>query len=291
MQQEVYADLLFLINFSMDYLCLYICVRILRRKMRLGRMLISASIGGIYSVASLFMTTSAPISLLIDVGISLIMCAIVFSDKGRKFSSTLLCLFLFVGISMMTGGCMTAIFNLLNRLDLPLGDIESDGISTYLFAILAAIAGLISLGSGEVISRRSAIKECLLTVTIDKKTLTLRALVDSGNLVKDALSGKAVILVDREALGKITDLDVFEDFSKGRAPRSPKIKGLRLIPIRTASGRGVLTAALADDLTAEIATRKNEQMSLVLDALIAPSDIKNSAAGYDAVIPSEILKP
>lgn len=291
MQQEVYADLLFLINFSMDYLCLYICVRILRRKMRLGRMLLAASIGGIYSVASLFLTTSAPLSLLIDVGISLIMCSIVFSDKGRKFSSTLLCLFLFVGISMMTGGCMTAIFNLLNRLDLPLGDIEADGISTYLFAALAAIAGMISLGSGELISRRSAVKECLLTVTVDKKTLTLRALADSGNLVKDALSGKAVILIDRTELSKITSLADFDNFAKGIAPDAQKIKGLRLIPINTASGRGMLVAAFADKLTAEIATRKNEQLSIELDALIAPSDIKNSAAGCGAIIPSEILKP
>lgn len=289
MQQEVYADLLFLINFSMDYLCLYICVRILRRKMRLGRMLLAASIGGVYSVAALFLTVAAPLSLLIDVGVSLIMCAIVFSDKGRKFSSTLLCLFLFIGISMMTGGCMTAIFNLLNRLNLPLGDIETDGISTYLFAALAAIAGLISLGSGELISRRSAVKECLLTVTIDGKTLTLRALSDSGNLVKDALSGKAVILIDRAELSKITDLKQFDDFSRGIEPDPLKIRGLRLIPINTASGRGMLVAALPDKLTAEITTKKGSS-SIELDALIAPSDIQNSAAGYSAIIPAEILK-
>ncbi|MBE6684636.1 MAG: hypothetical protein E7592_03165 [Ruminococcaceae bacterium] len=291
MQQEVYADLLFLINFSMDYLCLYICVRILRRKMRLGRMLLAASIGGIYSVVSLFLTASVPFSLLIDVGISLIMCAIVFSDKGRRFSSTLLCLFLFIGISMMTGGCMTAIFNLLNRLNLPLGDIEADGISTYLFAALAAIAGLISLGSGELISRRSAVKECLLTITIEGKTLTLRALADSGNLVKDALSGKAVILIDRAELCKITDLKQFDDFARGIEPTPLKIRGLRLIPINTASGRGMLVAAFADKLTAEITTKKNEQISIELDALISPSDIKNSAADCGAIIPSEILKP
>ena len=253
-------------------------------------MLLAASIGGVYSVAALFLTVAAPLSLLIDVGVSLIMCAIVFSDKGRKFSSTLLCLFLFIGISMMTGGCMTAIFNLLNRLNLPLGDIETDGISTYLFAALAAIAGLISLGSGELISRRSAVKECLLTVTIDGKTLTLRALSDSGNLVKDALSGKAVILIDRAELSKITDLKQFDDFSRGIEPDPLKIRGLRLIPINTASGRGILTAAFADKLTAEITTKKSEQLSIELDALIAPSDIKNSAAGYSAVIPAEILK-
>lgn len=289
MQQEVYADLLFLINFSMDYLCMYICARILRRKMRLGLMLLAASIGGIYSVISLFLTVAAPISLLIDIGVSLIMCATVFSEKGRKFSSTLLCLFLYIGISMMTGGCMTAIFNLLNRLDLPLGDIESDGISTYLFAALAAIAGLISLGSGELISRRSSVKECLLTVSIGGKELTLSALSDSGNLVKDSISGRSVILVDRNELSRVIDLSDFDDFANGISHGGQKIRGLRLIPINTASGRGMLVAAPPDRLIAKI-NKKNSTLSIELDALIAPSDIKNSAEGYSAIVPAEILK-
>lgn len=291
MEQEVFADLLFLINFSMDYLCLYITLRVLRRKMRLGRMLIGAGIGGIYSVIALFLSLPAPLSLLIDVSISIIMCAIVFSESGRGASSLPLCTFLFFGISMMTGGCMTAIFNLLGRLDLPLGDIEADGISAYLFAALAAIAGLISLGSGEVISRKTAVSECLLTVTMNGRKLSLRALSDSGNLVKDSLSGKAVILIDRAELGRITSLAAFDDFARGIAPKGQKIKGLRLIPINTAGGKALLTAAFADELRAEIITKKKGRITITLDALIAPSDIKGSASGCGAIVPAEILKP
>ena len=115
MPQDVYADLLFLINFSMDYLCLYICAKIMRRKMRLPRMLIASIIGGIYSVVSLFIPSQSIISLIIDALVCIVMCAIVFSEPSRRAASTLLCSFLYVGISMMTGGCMTAIFNLLNR--------------------------------------------------------------------------------------------------------------------------------------------------------------------------------
>ena len=39
MPQDVYVDLLFLINFSMDYLCLYICTKILHRKIKTYRKL------------------------------------------------------------------------------------------------------------------------------------------------------------------------------------------------------------------------------------------------------------
>ena len=159
MQQDVYVDLLFLINFSMDYLCLYICSRVIHRRIYLYKMLIASAIGGIYSVISLFIISTPVIALVIDCAVCLLMCAIVFSQKGVSAPSVLLYSFLYVGISMMMGGCMTAIFNLLNKLDLPLENITADGISTYLFAILAAAAGFISLTSGQVIAKRSNIRE------------------------------------------------------------------------------------------------------------------------------------
>lgn len=290
MPQDVYADLLFLINFSMDYLCLYICAKIMRRKMRLPRMLIASIIGGIYSVVSLFIPSQSIISLIIDALVCIVMCAIVFSEPSRRAASTLLCSFLYVGISMMTGGCMTAIFNLLNRLDLPLSGIESDGISTYIFAILAAAAGIISLRSGELISRRSSLKECKLTVTLGGSSLTLHALSDSGNLVKDPLSGKNVVIIDHKELSKITDIQIFDSFAAGAVIEASNIKGLRVIPINTAGGRGLLTACIPDKIEAEIVTKKGKALTAEIDALIAPSDIKKSADGYGAIVPSEILR-
>ena len=291
MKQEVYIDLLFLINFSMDYLCLYICGKVLRKRLKLLRLISAAALGGAYSVISLFFPFSPTVNLILDALFCLVICAIAFAEKGRRLSSTLLCGCLFVGISMMTGGAMTAIFNLLNRLDLPLDSIDGDGISTYLFAIIAAVAGIITLRSGEIISRRSDIKECKLTVTISGKTASFFALSDSGNLVKDPLSGKNVILIDRSALSELTDVSVFDDFLQGQQPPdSSGVKGLRIVPIKTAGGSSFLAAANPDSLAAEVVTKRGKALSCELDALIAPSDIGKSAEGCRAIVPSQILK-
>lgn len=291
MEQKVYIDLLFLINFSMDYLCLYICGRVLRKKLKLIKLISSAATGGAYSVISLFFPFSPTVNLIIDAIFCLVICAIAFAERGRRISSTLICGFLFVGVSMMTGGAMTAIFNFLNRLDLPLDSIQGDGISTYLFAIIAAVAGIITLRSGEIISGRSSIKECKLTLTIGGKTADFFALSDSGNLVKDPLSGKNVVLIDRDALSALADLTVFDKFLEGRqAPTSSGIKGLRIVPIKTAGGRSYLPAAIPERLCAEVVTKKGKTVSLELDALIAPSDIGKSAEGYKAIVPAQILK-
>ena len=291
MTQDVYADLLFLINFSMDYLCLYICAKVLHRKIRIPRILIASIVGGVYSVLALFFPVNTFLSVLIDVAVCAILCAIVFAEKNQRLSSTLLCTLLFVGISMMTGGCMTALFNLLNRLPLPLSAIEDDGITTYLFAILATISGLISLRSGQVISRRASVTECLISLTVTDRTTELKGLVDTGNLVKDPLTGKAVILIDRESLSEICDVSVYDRFAIGeQIPNDAHTLSLRLIPINTAGGRSMLVAVKPKALTLTATDTRGRARTFSPDILIAPTDLKNSAEGYKAIIPAEILK-
>ena len=291
MVTDVYADLLFLINFSMDYLCLYICARVLHRKMSLVKMVIAASIGGIYSVISLVLSLSGIFSLTIDVGVCVAMCATVFAEKDRKVSSTLLCSFLFVGISMMTGGAMTAIFNLLNRLDLPIESVGEDGISPYLFAILAIISGIITLRSGKILSKKSTISTCTLKVKIKNKETTFTALSDSGNLARDPLGGKPIIVLDRDLFSKIADMSFFDELACGKTPRNILYRNTRIIPIKTATGSSLLVAVSPDKLTVAVYdSRKNRTRSADIDALVAPSDIGEIGEGCNAIIPAELLK-
>ena len=290
MPQRIYVDLLFLINFSMDYVCLYICTRILKRKAKTFRMILSASAGAMYSVLSLFIELGFFISLIIDISVCILMCFVAFHEKERHVGSTFLCSFLYLGISMMMGGCMTAIFNLLNKADLPLDSIDEDGISTYLFAIIAFIAGFISLKSGEIISRRSSVSEVTLKITHRGKSIKLIGFADSGNFVRDPISGRAVIIAEKEKLREIADIDCLEKFAEGKTKKLPNMKNIRLIPINTASGSSLLTAFYPDVIKAEIIDRKKRTDTISLDAFIAPSEIGNSAEGYDAIIPLEILK-
>ena len=290
MPQDVYVDLLFLINFSMDYLCLYICARVLHRKMRLPSMLIASAIGGVYSVVSLFFTFSSAIALAIDCAVCLIMCAIVFAGRGRTARSVLLCSFLYVGISMMMGGCMTAIFNLLSKLDLPISDIGSDGISTYLFAILTAVAGIISLRSGQIISKRSSVRECALKIRFCNQNFEFSALRDSGNLVRDPISNKPVIFLDRKKLCEKLDISFFDDYANGHLSVDSPCKNLRLMIINTAAGQKMISAAAPQSIEMIVRDKRGRERSCFPDALISPSDIGKTADGHDAIVPAEIIK-
>ena len=286
MQQEVYADLLFLINFSMDYLCLYICAKVLHKRLRLGRMLLASALGGIYSITSLLLYLSATRELILDAFVCLIICLIAFYEKRQRIATTILCCFLYIGISMMTGGCMTAIFNILNRFDLPLGDIDADSISTYLFAIVAAAAGFISFKSNSIISHRSSISECNLEISYDGRCEIFKGFCDSGNLIKDPMTGKAVIVVDRTELQLLIDVSCFDSYSKGVKTKI----AIHIIPINTAGGRSLLLAFHPDKILLEYTDKRNKAITVEIDALIAPSDIKSSNKGYSAIVPQFLFK-
>lgn len=289
MQQDVFVDILFIINFSMDYLCLFICSRILHRRAKRARLLLSAALGGIYSVLSLFLQLNSFLSVVVDLSVCVMICAVGFWERRSHLGSMTLTSFLFLGVSMMLGGCMTAIFNLLNRLDLPLDGVSADGLSTYLFVIVAAIAGLICLRHGQLLSRRSTVSECELTIVIGEYSFTLRALADSGNLVKDPISGKSVIIVDKSRLQEKIDLSSLEDLTKN--PQAfQKFRGLRLIPINTAAGSGLLTAFMPDRADLSVTDKKGRLRKINVDSFIAPSDISASADGYEAIVPIEIIK-
>lgn len=290
MVQDVYIDILFLINFSMDYICFFICSKIMHRQLSTARILAASALGGIWSVISLFLPIGSWWEILLDCAVGFLLCAVVYLERGLSFASLFPSTLLFIGVSMMMGGCMTAMFNFLNKLELPLQIVSSDSISTYIFAILAALAGVISLASGQTASRGSAAKECRLKIKLCGIEFNFVGFVDSGNLVREPISGRAVIFVERGKIEKELSLDFLDAFLGGNIEADAPCKDMRLITLRTAAGESMAVAIRPESICAEFENRRGKTVSLRTDALISPIDIGSTVQGCTAIIPSEILK-
>ncbi|MBQ8404697.1 MAG: sigma-E processing peptidase SpoIIGA, partial [Clostridia bacterium] len=52
MTEYIYGDVLFIINFSMDFIALFICGKIMHFRMNPWRMALAATLGGVYGVAA-----------------------------------------------------------------------------------------------------------------------------------------------------------------------------------------------------------------------------------------------
>ena len=285
MEQTVYVDLFFMINFSMDFLCFFLASQILSSKLRLVRTILASVIGGVYAVLSLFSGVGGLWAVVIDIGVCVLMCLIAFGKDGSPAVHTVVYLL----VSMILGGFMTALFALLNRAELPLTDVGEDGISAWVLIILAVVSGAMTLGGGRFFRRRSAKKYADVVVYLEGRSRRLRAFCDSGNLLRDPLSGKICVLANMRSLGDILPRCLSkplsaEDTVKLCEKDKSMARRIRLIPTSTAVGKGMLVAVRVDKLT--IAEGKGERE---LDALLALCDTDGFGDGCDALLPSELL--
>ena len=107
--------------------------------------------------------------------------------------------------------------------------------------------------------------------------ITLHALVDSGNLLRDPLSGRGVIVADRDRFRNRLPQALLDD----RFPTDHSLAcRTRLIPVKTAAGDGILRAILPDSLT--VFDGKSRQAA---DYLIAFTSLGNRVEGFDALCP------
>ena len=202
----VYGDLLFLINFSMDFLCFYISCRLLHQKLPVGRAVLSSILGGIYSVVSLFIVADRYLAFLIDVLVLIFMCLLVYLKKGVRARGIIKGIFLYFFVSALLGGLMTALFSLFNRIELVTNDMGmNEGIDVWIFALLVLVGSFCALKGGKIFRSSSSKKIVSLIIESEIGVVKLRALVDSGNLASEPMSGKSVVFVSVEKCKKIID--------------------------------------------------------------------------------------
>ena len=177
---------------------------------------------------------------------------------------------------------MTALFNALNRLDLDLTWLSYDGAHTYTFALIAIISAAVSIKGISLISKRNRHREYFVRISVGKNSSVLLGFVDTGNLVKDQISGKSIIFIDRSAISSVIDPLAEEKFLKGEI----LYEGSRLISISGAQGSRLKLVFPPDRITLKEKSEK-ESAELYVDCLISLTDIKSN---YQAIIPEDIIK-
>ena len=294
MEVEVYADLLFLINAGMDGLCLLLTGKLLHRRLRGWRVALAAVMGGVYAVVALFPEIGAGVSLLLDLGVCLAMCALVFRGRASGGIPGLLvstgAYFIF---SMTLGGIMTALYHLLNRaggikLLSQLTGAGGDGLGSWLFLLLALVGGGLSLWGGRLSRRARRVAYCAVAVELNGKRVELRGMVDSGNLLRDPLGGRAVICADAHALGEFLPPSLLAVMEEGTLTfpglSSNDTKRVRIIPAGTATGSGILYGFLPDRT---LLTEEGDTAGREVDAVVAVTHIQTN--GVEALVPSDLM--
>ncbi|MBQ9744965.1 MAG: sigma-E processing peptidase SpoIIGA [Clostridia bacterium] len=262
----VYADILFAINFSMDFISMFITQLLLNRKINKRRILLSSALGGLYGVFELLVPVNTVIGIIINLSVSLLMCLIAYYERSvrRLFSMYIV----YWGVSLTLATFMSVFYSFLNKI-LSKYILDYSYTSVYSgarFFVITSLSIICAVIFGKAFSKEKNITSASLEVKINEKIHLLSALCDTGNMLSDPLSGRPVILVSRDGqLGK--EIDNIPDIYK------------KYIPYRVTNSKGVLKGVIPKVLKID---GKNT------DAIIAPVENKGFA-GYEGCIPYSLL--
>jgi stage II sporulation protein GA (sporulation sigma-E factor processing peptidase) len=261
----IYADIQFLINFILDFLCLYMAGAILSAPFKVTRLVAAAFFGGIYSVAAVLIFSLPPyITLPIHIAAALLLCLLAYGFGSAK-TYFIRCV-AFIITSAFTGGIITAVFSLTGRYYTYNGGFYAEISPVFLIVI-----SLISVGAAYIyaVVCRKRLSNLSVEAVIEKggKKYNVKLLVDSGMFVVDPLTGKRVVIVSYTAFG-------------GEIPSTP-----RVIPIKTATGSSILYGFKPDKLTITLPGGKEKEIHPV----VAVDNGNESFSGYNGLIsPSSI---
>ena len=284
---EVYIDLYFLINVSMDLLCLLITARLLHLRTSAVRLLVGALTGGAYAVFSLLRGSEGALQIALDLLAAVAIASITFLKKDRKKTHVLRFSAVFALSSVVLGGMMTALYSLLNQLDLPLEAATDESASVWLFGLVTLASALLTLRGGRFLGFSDKTRHVDVEAVLLGNAVTLRALVDSGNLLRDPVSGRSVIVADRKKLRHALPDALLQDGRAGERAmvewmeKHPKnASRVRLIPTKTATGRAFLVGVVPDSL---VILENGERTSAAY--VVAASTLEINGADFDALIP------
>ncbi|MBE6668211.1 MAG: hypothetical protein E7607_07885 [Ruminococcaceae bacterium] len=290
METTVYADLFFMINFSMDFLCLFLTAKILNLRFSPVRGIFASAFGGGYAIFALFFSFGSLFALLLDLASGILLCLIAFYRKGELKRAPVYSL-VYGAISMALGGVMTALFTLFNKTGIFEGikKTDGDGLSVWLFALLAAISGIMTLAGGRFFSGRMSRRRIEMEITYNGKKISISAMTDSGNLLREPVRGKPCIVSDIEAVRAIIPKEVLKIAASGdilgidRLP-SDCARRISVIPSTGVSGDKMLLGFRADKIALADGKRNYE-----VDAVLALARLGKEADGCMALVPSTLL--
>lgn len=272
MTEYVYGDVLFIIDFSMDFLCLFLAGKLSHEKMRTWRVVLGAVIGGVYGVTSLLYSLPTIVEILIEIGAAF--CVVAVALWRGRVARLLLQTALFYGASVLLGGAMTLIYSKLGKYKTYIdvgGSVKTalGDVPLWVFALAAAASAVLTKLLSMIMKRKSAVRTCRVEMVLDGKKYELSGLVDSGNVCVEPISETPVIFLSSR-IGVTVGGSGLES-------------GIFAVPVVTAAGGGIVFAKKPDSIAV-----KTDRGFDARRALVAVGE-REDYDGCDALVPLDLL--
>ena len=236
----IYIDVIIVENLIMNYIILYATGLISKSKISHSRLFLASSIGSIYAIMEYISRLNIYSNIFVKIILSIVIIYIAFYPQNVK--SLLKKLVLFYLTTFTFGGVATYLIYVLK----PQNIIIKNGmyVGTYVLKVIfiGAIVGTVILIIAFKFAKNKITKKdmiCKVKIKLNGKEIVLDTMVDTGNMLKEPLTGNPVVVVEKTSLYDLmpkeilnnTELILGGDF--GKIPENIKneyISRLKIIP-------------------------------------------------------------
>lgn len=224
----VYADILILVNFIVDYFLIMLSCRFLQKKPRLWRLLLSSATGGAFSLYIFLPQTHFLVNFGAQLLMCTVMCFIAFGFESLKsfFRSvaTLTC------VNFAYSGAMIALWLIFK----PYGMVINNSVVYFnispVFLTVFSVIGYFATVLIRKLLKRPFLQstECTVVVYSKNKNIRLNGIVDTGNSLIDVFGISEIFITEEKTVNELL----------GPQKQNPTI--YRKIPCSTVAGEKLL---------------------------------------------------
>ena len=273
-KMTVYIDIIFVENLIINYIILYATGIISKSKIKQTRIISASLIGATYSIMYYILKLEIYSSFILKIILSIIMIYIAFNTKNFKVLGKKTVLFYLV--SFVFAGAALGIIYMVNSQDITIQNgvlVGSYTIKTILLGII--IAFIIIITGFNIVKAKFTKKDliCDIDIKINEKSIKTKAMIDTGNFLKEPISNIPVAVVEHTLLYDVIPKEILNNIEKilgGDLQTIPEhiqneyVSKLKVIPFSSLGKQnGMLLGLKADKLIVQ-----NEDGDKIIDKVI-----------------------
>lgn len=277
----------------MNYIILYATSIITKTRVKKIRILIGSILGAMYAVIVVLDVVNTYSTPIFKILFSVVMVYVSLQSKTLK--KLLKDLLMFYLTSFTFGGIALALLYFIKPEQVLMKNGVYLGSYPLKIALIAAILGYVIVTTAFKIKKRISKKDilCDLKITENEKSISVKALIDTGNFLKDPITSEPVIVVEAEVLEQIYPKEIIDNVDNIvngnflNINNEEYMSRLRVIPFNSLGKENGMLLGLRKDY---VEVFFNEEFNRVDNIIIGIYSKKISKTGvYHALLNLEIL--
>ena len=209
---KIYIDVIFIENVFMNYIIFLITSYVLKIKSKPYRIMISSVLGSLYVIVFITNRVSFSSNSIAKIVLSLVMTFIAFNP--HSFKSLFKNLAAFYLVTFVIGGASFALIYTIDDKSLIVKNGFLIGYNSIKISLFATIVGFAVLSISFLYKKELLRKDkfiCKIIISNGLESVETSCFIDSGNTLKDPISHKSVIIVEKNIIEKILDFSNYNE--------------------------------------------------------------------------------